>query len=206
MTDLNQLLKNNRAWAKAALTHDPEFFQRLTSQQTPEFLWIGCSDSRVPANQIVGLLPGEVFVHRNLANVILPDDANCQAVVQFAVKTLKVRHIIICGHYGCGGVQAAIGGQDLELVDHWVGGIRALYVSKQEQLAAMDKDAAFRRLCELNVLYQLRSLCHTDTLRDAWASGQKVTVHGCIYDIQDGLLHDLKTQVNAATDLLKIDV
>jgi carbonic anhydrase len=198
--DPEQLLANNRAWATRVERDDPGFFHRLTTQQSPQYLWIGCSDSRVPANQITGLLPGEVFVHRNVANVVLHTDFNCLSVVEFAVKVLKVRHIILCGHYGCGGVEAAMRVETLGLVDHWLRGIRDLYAVHHEELAGLDPDAALARMCEINVHHQLRSLCRTSILREAWNDGQQLTVHGWIYSIEDGLLHDLGTHVNAVAD------
>ena len=199
MTDgPDQLLANNRAWAAAIERDDPGFFQRLTTQQKPQYLWIGCSDSRVPANQISGLLPGEVFVHRNVANVILHTDLNCLAVVEFAVKVLEVRHVIVCGHYGCGGVEAAMKGQQLGLLGDWLRSIRDLVELHQDQLADLDEDATLARLCELNVQHQLRSLCQTSIMQEAWERGQDVTVHGWIYSIDNGLLHDLGTQVDSA--------
>ena len=201
--DPEQLLANNRAWATQVERDAPGFFRRLTTQQRPQYLWIGCSDSRVPANQITGLPPGEVFVHRNVANVVLHTDLNCLSVVEFAVKVLKVRHIIVCGHYGCSGVTAAIQAEKLGLVDNWfwLRGIRDLYEAHRDEFAGLDQDAAVARMCEMNVHHQLRSLCHTRVLREAWKAGQHLTVHGWIYGIEDGLLHDLGTHVDALADL-----
>ena len=205
--DPEQLLANNRAWATQVERDDPGFFRRLTDQQTPQYLWIGCSDSRVPANQITGLPPGEVFVHRNVANVVLHTDLNCLSVVEFALKVLKVSHIIVCGHYGCSGVAAAIDIEKRGLVDNWfwLRGIRNLYEAHRDELAALDQDAAHARMCEMNVHHQLRSLCHTKVVQDAWKVGQQVTVHGWIYSIEDGLLSDLGIRVSAVSDLGALD-
>ena len=205
--DLEQLFANNREWATQVESDDPGFFHRLTTQQKPKYLWIGCSDSRVPANQITGLLPGEVFVHRNLANVIHPADLNCLSVVEFAVKVLKVRHIIVCGHYGCTGVEAAMQVEKSGLVDtwFWLRGIRDLYGVHRDEFSGLDQDVALAHLCEMNVHHQLRSLCHTRILREAWKDGQHLTVHGWIYSIEDGLLHDLGTRVDAVADLGTLD-
>ena len=203
--DPEQLLANNREWATRLESEDPGFFRRLTAQQSPQYLWIGCSDSRVPANQIIGLPPGEIFVHRNVANVILHTDMNCLSVVEFAVKVIKIRHIIVCGHYGCGGVVSAMKGQKKGLVDHWLRGIRDLYEMHQQELAELEESAALARLCELNVLRQLRSLCQTSILREVWDEGQHLTVHGWIYSIEDGLLHDLGADVDAESDLSLLD-
>ena len=205
--DPERLLANNREWATRVERDAPGFFHRLTVQQKPQYLWIGCSDSRVPANQIIGLPPGEVFVHRNVANVVLRTDLNCLSVVEFAVNVLKVRHIIVCGHYGCGGVEAAMQGEKLGLVNNWfwLRGIRDLYEVHRDELSALDRDVALARMCEMNVLHQLRSLCHTSILREAWKDGQELTVHGWIYSIEDGLLHDLGIRAGAVADLGALD-
>ena len=205
--DPEQLLANNRAWATQVERDAPGFFRRLTTQQRPQYLWIGCSDSRVPATQITGLLPGEVFVHRNVANVVLHTDLNCLSVVEFAVKVLKVRHIIVCGHYGCSGVTAAMQVEKLGLVDNWfwLRGIRDLYEVHRDEFAGLDEDAAVARMCELNVHHQLHSLCHTRVVREVWKVGQPLTVHGWIYSIEDGLLRDLGTHVDAVRDLATLD-
>ena len=199
--ELEPLLARNRAWATRIQNEDPGFFRRLATQQNPEYLWIGCSDSRVPANQIIGLLPGEVFVHRNVANVILHTDMNCLSVVEYAVTVLKVRHIIVCGHYGCGGVQTAMRGVRLGLVSHWLRNIRTLYEHRRDQLAGLDEAEALARLCEMNVQHQVKSLCHTSILREAWEDGRDITVHGWIYSVADGMLRDLGESVDANTDL-----
>jgi carbonic anhydrase len=191
MHALTDLFANNRAWAAEMIRQDPEFFRRLSQQQAPEYLWIGCSDSRVPANQIVGLLPGEMFVHRNVANVVVHADLNCLSTIQFAVDVLRVRHIIVCGHYGCAGVLAALGDQKLGLVDNWlrhVQDVRWKHKAQLEPLAAAERQ---RRLCELNVIEQVLNVSQTTVARDAWARGQPLAVHGLVYDIQDGLLRDL---------------
>ena len=192
LTELSHLLANNRAWAAAVSREDPQFFARLAKQQAPQYLWIGCSDSRVPANQIVGLLPGEMFVHRNVANVVVHADLNCLSSIQYAVDVLKVRHIIVCGHYGCQGVLAALRDDRLGLADNWlrhVQDVRWKHAGEIERLAA--EEARHRRLCELNVTEQVLNVSQTTVLREAWSRRQEVSVHGWIYDIHDGLLHDL---------------
>jgi carbonic anhydrase len=190
--DLSHLFANNRAWVERVTREDPGFFERLRNQQRPEILWIGCSDSRVPANQITGLLPGDVFVHRNIANLVVHTDLNCLSVVQFAVDVLKVRHIIVCGHYGCTGVLAALTDQRLGLVDNWLRHLIDVRTHNIKDLdALMDVDARWRRLCELNVLAQVDNLASTTMLMDAWQRGESVRLHGWIYDVADGLLHDL---------------
>jgi len=192
LTELSHLLANNRVWAAAVTREDPQFFARLAKQQAPQYLWIGCSDSRVPANQIVGLLPGEMFVHRNVANVVVHADLNCLSSIQYAVDVLKVRHIIVCGHYGCQGVLAALRDDRLGLADNWlrhVQDVRWKHAAEIERLAA--EEARHRRLCELNVTEQVLNVSQTTVLREAWSRRQEVSVHGWIYDIHDGLLHDL---------------
>ena len=192
MDDLVQLLANNRAWAAGIVRHDPQFFARLARQQAPQYLWIGCSDSRVPANQIVGLPPGEMFVHRNVANVVVHADLNCLSTVQYAVDVLKVKHIIVCGHYGCQGVLAALRDDKLGLCDNWlrhVQDVRWKHASDLERLTS--ERERHRRLCELNVTEQVVNVSQTTVLGDAWARGQELTVHGLIYDVADGLLHEL---------------
>jgi len=192
MHSLMELFEKNRAWAADACREDPDFFRRLSEQQRPEYLWIGCSDSRVPANDIVGLLPGELFVHRNVANVVLHADLNCLSVIQFAVDVLRVRHIIVCGHYGCGGVLAALRGEKLGLVDNWLRHVQEVRRRHQAELDALDGEPErHRRLCELNVVEQVLNVGYTTVVRDAWARCQSVAVHGWIYDLRDGLLRDL---------------
>lgn len=195
---VDELFDNNRAWAAGIRQHDPDFFARLSQQQAPRYLWIGCSDSRVPANQIVGLLPGEMFVHRNVANVVVHTDLNCLATVQFAIDVLRVRDVIVCGHYGCGGVGAALRGDRLGLVDNWLRHVQDVRAKHAAELDVLETDAARqRRLCELNVIEQVGNLSATTILRDAWERGQAVAVHGWIYDIADGLLHDLQVTTDA---------
>ncbi|MFP4537290.1 MAG: carbonic anhydrase [Dichotomicrobium sp.] len=192
MTSLENILQRNRNWANQRVADDPEYFRRLSSLQRPEYLWIGCADSRVPANVITGLEPGEVFVHRNVANVVRASDMNCMAVLQFAIEHLHVKHIIVCGHYGCGGVRAAMQAQDHGLVDYWLEPVRQLADRAADDLSALDTTQAREdRLCELNVRAQVDNICNTPILRHAWARGQAVTVHGWIYGLSDGLLHDL---------------
>lgn len=191
--DLSHLFTNNRRWVERVTRDDPTFFERLRNQQRPEILWIGCSDSRVPANQIIGLLPGDVFVHRNVANLVVHTDLNCLSVVQFAVDALKVRHVIVCGHYGCGGVGAALNDQRLGLVDNWirhVTDVRDLHADALSRIT--DPDARWRELCELNVQAQVVNLSNTTIVRDAWSRGQELHLHGWIYDVADGLLKDLE--------------
>jgi carbonic anhydrase len=187
-----ELFARNRAWAEAMTRRDPEFFARLRSQQAPQFLWIGCSDSRVPANEIVGLLPGEMFVHRNVANVVVHADVNCLSCLQYAVDVLKVRDVIVCGHYGCGGVLAALRDDRLGLVDNWLRHVQDVRWKHEQELAALTDEAArHRRLCELNVAEQVLNVSQTTVVREAWARGQALELHGWIYDVGDGLLHDL---------------
>lgn len=191
MRVLGEFFDNNRAWAAEMTRQDPTFFQRLSLQQAPDYLWIGCSDSRVPANQIVGLPPGELFVHRNVANVVLHADLNCLSVMQFAVDVLEVGHIIVCGHYGCGGVGAALRGDRLGLVDNWLRHVQDVRWKYEAQLDALpDDEARHRRLCELNVIEQVINVSQTTVVRDAWARGQALSVHGWVYDLADGLLRD----------------
>ena len=195
MKDLNPLFEQNRAWAAARRDADPQFFERLCGIQRPKYLWIGCSDSRVPANQIVGLEPGELFVHRNVANIVAPGDPNCMAVVQYAVETLEVRQIIICGHYGCGGVLAALEPDASALsahVERWLAPLRHLALEHSVELQSIgDPEGRWKRLCELNVADQLRRLVSSDVVIDAHLRGLPVVVHGWIYDLRDGLLRDL---------------
>lgn len=187
MHDLQELIDNNARWADAINQRDPDFFAKLARQQTPEFLWIGCSDARVPANEIVGMLPGDLFVHRNVANVVLHTDLNCLSVIQYAVEVLKVRHILVTGHYGCGGVRAAMQDRQLGLIDGWLRSIRDLYYEKRAELAKLDnEEARVDRLCELNVIQQVANVAHTSIVQNAWHRGQELSVHGCIYGIKDG--------------------
>ncbi|MFD1192512.1 MULTISPECIES: carbonic anhydrase [Phenylobacterium] len=193
---LEDLKANNRRWAAGKLSVDPGFFKRLEGQQSPEYLWIGCSDSRVPANEIVDLDPGELFVHRNVANLAPPQDANYLSVLQFAVDVLKVKHIMVVGHYGCGGVAAAVDGQRRGLVDHWLHPIREVYAAHRDELEALDEGRARTdRLCELNVIQQVKNVASDVFVQDAWARGQSLCVHGWVYSISNGLITDLNVAV-----------
>ncbi len=192
MGELREVLERNREWAEQVAAQDPGFFKRLAAIQTPEILWIGCSDSRVPANQITGHQPGEVFVHRNVANVVVHTDLNCLSAIQFAVDVLKIRHIIVCGHYGCGGVKAALEGPQLGLIDNWLRHVEDVRDTHAALLAEVPAgEARVDRLCELNVIEQVLHVAQTTVMRDVWGRGQDVTVHGWIYALSDGRLHDL---------------
>jgi len=188
----HQLLDDNVNWSSERVAADPDYFRRLSALQAPEYLWIGCSDSRVPANVITGLEPGEVFVHRNVANLVYPADLNCMSVLQFAVETLKVRHIIVCGHYGCGGVRAVLDGSQSGLVEHWLAPVRELHRRHRDELARLpDAEARVNRICELNVRAQVESVCHSPIVLAAWERGQPLEVHGWIYSLSDGRLRDI---------------
>lgn len=192
MSDVTQLLANNQAWAARMTTEDAAFFQRLESQQTPDYFWIGCSDSRVPATQLVGLLPGEMFVHRNVANVVVHSDLNCLAALHFAVDVLRVQHVIVCGHYGCGGVAAALHNQSFGLVDNWLRHVQDVRNKHAALLSACADEAhQLRRLCELNVLEQVVNVCQTTIVQGAWQREQRLAVHGWIYGLSDGIVRDL---------------
>jgi len=191
MAELDHLLERNRQWADTVTANDPEFFTKLANQQTPQYLWIGCSDSRVPANQITGLAPGEVFVHRNVANVVAETDFNLLAVLQYAVDVLKVRHVIICGHYGCGGVRAALENFRHGMIDNWLSGIRSLHRTHRLELDALPSEAAVDRLCELNVLAQARHVARTTIVEDAWLRGQTISIHSWIYHLDNGIITPL---------------
>jgi carbonic anhydrase len=196
---LHDLFENNEIWAAEMTRRDPEFFVRLSRQQAPQYLWIGCADSRVPANEIVGLAPGELFVHRNVANIVVHSDLNCLSVMQFAVEALKVRHIIVTGHYGCGGVLAALRDSRLGLADNWLRHVQDVRRKHRGQIDALaTEDEQHHRLCELNVLEQVANVSQTTVVRDAWARGQPLAVHGWIYDLQDGLLRDLGISATSA--------
>ena len=202
MRVLSHLFTNNRAWAAETSRNDPEFFRRLSNQQEPQYLWIGCADSRVPANQIVGLMPGEMFVHRNVANLVVHTDLNCLSAIQFAVEVLRVRHIIVCGHYGCGGVLAALRDDKLGLIDNWLRHVQDVGRKHQAHLDALETEGQrHNRLAELNVIEQVVNVSQTTVVRDAWARGQALAVHGWIYDIRDGLLKDLGISVTAQAEL-----
>jgi carbonic anhydrase len=194
MKTLSDLFENNQAWAQRITRQDPDFFLKLSRQQSPAYLWIGCSDSRVPANEIVGLLPGELFVHRNVANLVVHTDLNCLSVMQFAVDILKVKHVIVCGHYGCSGVRAALRGDRIGLSDNWLRHVQDVREKHEKRLAGKESDAA-NRLCELNVIEQVMNVCQTTIVREAWERGQKLEIHGWIYGLQDGLLRDLSVTV-----------
>ncbi|BCD97980.1 carbonate dehydratase [Marinagarivorans cellulosilyticus] len=197
MNDLDTLFDNNIRWAEEIKAEDPHFFEKLAAQQTPEYLWIGCSDSRVPANEIVGLLPGELFVHRNIANTVVHTDLNCLSVIYYAVAVLKVKHVIVCGHYGCGGVQAAMGDQQVGLVDHWLRNIRDVYFNKQNAFGEdLSEKERVNLLCELNVAQQVANVTHLPAIQNAWEEGQELSVHGWIYDINDGLLKSLTPSID----------
>jgi carbonic anhydrase len=202
---LDHLKASNRAWASRMVASDPGFFQRLVNLQTPEYLWIGCSDSRVPANQIVGVDPGELFVHRNVANLAPPQDANYLSVLQFAVDVLQVKHVIVVGHYGCGGVAAAVDGKRRGLVDHWLHPIREVFQANRDELEAIsDERARLDRLCELNVVRQVKNVASDVFLQDAWARGQSLAVHGWVYSLANGLVKDLDVTVGGAEDIARL--
>ena len=200
-----QLFSNNRAWAAKMKAQDPQFFSKLIQQQNPRYLWIGCSDSRVPANEIVGLQPGELFVHRNVANVVVHTDLNCLSVLQYAIDVLKVDRIIVCGHYGCGGVAAAMRDQPLGLIDNWLLHIRDVHRKHQGQLSALGDDRArLERLCELNVIEQAMNVCDTTMVKEAWAEGRDLAVMGWVYSLNDGLLRDLSFSVHKPDEVADI--
>ncbi len=199
MKDLHRLLDQNRAWAEDIKASDPDFFQNLSKQQTPRFLWIGCADSRVPSTQLAGLMPGEMFVHRNVANVVVHTDFNCLSVMQYAVDVLKVEHIIVCGHDGCGGVKAAMNNLQLGLIDNWLRHVQDVIHEHEEELAKIeDENVRLDRLCELNVIEQVRNVGRTTIVQSAWQRGQELVVHGWIYGLQDGLLRDLGVSIDNA--------
>lgn len=192
MKQLKKLFENNQLWAENITKEDPHFFSNLSKQQSPDYLWIGCSDSRVVSEQLVGLQPGELFVHRNIANVVVPTDLNCLSVIQFAVEVLKVEHIIVCGHYGCGGVKAAMESKEHGLIDNWLCHIKSVHQKHEEELLSIeDKTTRLNRLCELNVIEQVHNICHTTVVQRAWRNNKKLSVHGYIYTLETGLLKDL---------------
>ena len=202
MKKLKNLFDNNRSWADSIHSRDPEFFPRLSRQQSPDYLWIGCSDSRVPANEIVGLQPGELFVHRNVANLVIHTDLNCLSVIQYAVEALKVHHIIVCGHYGCGGVKAALQGSRLGLIDNWLRHVQDTVRKHESSLSAIaDEGERFKRLCELNVIEQVCDVSETTIVESAWDRGQELTIHGWVYDISDGQLRDPNMTVSSPEDV-----
>jgi len=205
MQTLNHLFQSNKAWAERIRQQDPEFFLNLSRQQSPTYLWIGCSDSRVPANQIVGLAPGELFVHRNVANLVVHTDLNCLSVMQFAVEILKVRHVIVCGHYGCSGVLAALRRDRLGLSDNWLRHLQDVREKHGKSLASVGSEVeTSNRLCELNVIEQVANVCQTTIARDAWERSQELVVHGWIYGLQDGLLRDLKVTVSGFAESVAV--
>jgi carbonic anhydrase len=205
VSSLEGLFDNNREWADSIKTSDPAFFEKLAAQQSPEYLWIGCSDSRVPANQIVGLLPGEVFVHRNVANMVVHTDFNCLTVLQYAIDVLKVKHVIVVGHYDCGGVRAAFENADNGMIDNWLRNIKDVQHRNQDRMNRLDSDAEkLSLLCELNVMSQVSNVCHTTIAQNAWDRGQTLEVHGWIYSLKDGLLKDLKCSVRGADQVPEI--
>lgn len=205
MDVVDQLFENNRRWAQQKCEEDPDFFTRLLNQQSPQYLWIGCSDSRVPANQIVGLAPGEVFVHRNVANQIVHTDLNALSVIQYAVDALRVKHILIVGHYGCGGVQAALNDNRIGLIDNWLRHVQDVRDRHRDMLGTID-DPKHRldRMCELNVMQQVVNVCQTSVLREAWERGQKVTVHGWCYDLADGIIRDLEVSAGCRDEAIEL--
>lgn len=204
---IKELLEKNRLWAKEKSKKTPGFFSQLAKQQNPEYLWIGCSDSRVPATQIVDMLPGEIFVHRNIANVVVHTDLNCLAVIQCAVEMLKVKHIIVCGHYGCGGVRAALENEEHGLVDNWLRHVKDVYRYHRKKIDALENvHDRENKLCELNVIEQVVNVSHTTIVQNAWKKGQSLAVHGWIYSIEDGILRDLDVTLERANDISRIHV
>ena len=201
MKSLKHLFENNIAWAEAIKEKDPDFFSELSKIQVPKFLWIGCADSRVPANQIVNLPPGEVFVHRNIANVVVHTDLNCLSVIQYAVDVLKVKHIIVCGHYGCGGIKAALDNQENGLIDNWLRHIKDVIRFHAEELETYKDEKKYDRLCELNVIEQVKNVCNTTIVQNRWESGEELFVHGWIYSIKNGILKDLDRCVSSNDEL-----
>lgn len=201
MQTLKHLFDRNLAWATAIKEKDPDFFLQLSKQQAPQYLWIGCSDSRVAANQIVNLPPGEVFVHRNIANVVVHTDLNCLSVIQYAVAVLKVKHIIICGHYGCGGIKAAMDNQELGLIDNWLRHIKDVSRFNSEKLKGLKHDKKLNMLCELNVIEQVTNVCNTTIVQNAWGKGTDLSVHGWIYNIENGILKGLRNGITSNEQL-----
>jgi len=209
-TFYNQLLKNNKTWVASKLANDPQYFQKLSAGQSPPVLWIGCSDSRVPANEIIGAQPGEVFVHRNIANMVVHSDMNMLSVLDYAVNVLKVKHIIVCGHYGCGGVQAAMTNKHIGLIDNWIRHIKDVYRFHQDELNAIENEKdRFNRFVELNVIEQVLDLAKTSIIQAAWESGQNVHVHGWVYGINDGVIKDLGVNLGdnkSLSDVYQLDI
>jgi carbonic anhydrase len=202
MRILKNLFEKNKAWADKTKKSDPDFFTKLSKQQNPEYLWIGCSDSRVPANEIVDMMPGEIFVHRNIANLVVHTDLNCLSVLQYAVEVLKIKHIIVCGHYGCGGIKAALQNRDHGLIDNWLRNIKDIYRLHQERIDLLQSESEkIDLLCELNVIEQVENVCQTTIVQRAWKSGQELAVHGWIYGIEDGILKDLNVCMTGPDDV-----
>ncbi len=201
---LDDLFKNNLAWAERIKSEDPDFFEKLADQQSPQFLWIGCADSRVPANEIMGLLPGEVFVHRNVANLVIHSDMNCLSVLQYAIEVLKVKHILVTGHYGCGGVQAALDDREFGLIDNWLRHIKDVYRWYEHEFKDLSQEKRLDLLCELNVAEQVANVCHTTLVQNAWKRGQPLSVHGFIYSVKNGILKDLGVNFSSLDELAPI--
>ena len=197
MASLSHLFENNKTWAEQIKLEQPDFFDNLSKQQSPEYLWIGCSDSRVPANELLGMLPGEIFVHRNIANQVIHTDLNCLSVIQYAVDILKIKHIIVCGHYGCGGVAASLDNQQHGLIDNWLRHISDVQRFHKSELDTLSGNALTDRLCELNVVEQVANVANTTTMINAWAVGQDVSVHGFVYNLRDGILKDLNVSIDS---------
>lgn len=205
MPEIKQLFQNNKKWANKLKENSPNFFKMLSKQQSPEYLWIGCSDSRVPANEIIGLMPGEVFVHRNIANVVVHTDLNALSVIQFAVDVLKVKHIIVCGHYGCGGIKAALENKEHGLIDNWLRHIKDVYRYHQKELDKIKSEKKkVNKLCELNVFEQVNNVCKSTIVQNAWKNGNELTVHGWIYGIENGLIKDLKISISNNENLKSV--
>lgn len=202
MKKLNHLFENNLAWANEIKQEDPDFFSRLSKQQAPEYLWIGCSDSRVPANQIVNLPPGEVFVHRNIANLVVHTDLNCLSVIQYSVDILKVKHIIVCGHYGCGGIKAAMQSDSYGLVDNWLRHVKDVERFNSDKLDGLTHDEKLNKLCELNVMEQVINVCSSTIVQNAWKNGDNLTIHGWVYSVENGILKDLNTSISSVDQLM----
>lgn len=203
--DIEQLLQRNQNWADGMSETNPEFFPELAKQQTPDILWIGCADSRVPANQILDLLPGDVFVHRNIANMVVHSDLNCLSVIQYAVDVLKVKHVIVCGHYGCGGVQAAMGDESFGLIDNWLRHIKDVSRFNKAELDKLNPNDKHNRLCELNVVEQVANVANTTILKNAWKNGQEIAVHGWVYGLNNGRVKNLNTSIASLDDLAAVN-
>lgn len=197
MSSIKNLFNNNKQWAESVKQSDPHFFKNLSEQQSPDYLWIGCSDSRVPANELLGMAPGEVFVHRNIANLVVHTDLNCLSVIQYAVEVLKVKHIIVCGHYGCGGIMASMDDEARGLIDNWLRHIKDVYRFHEQKFDSItDESERVNLLCELNVIEQVANVCNSSIIKKAWANNQELTVHGLVYNLKDGVLKDLEVAVN----------